>query len=94
MNVCGVLVHAHPARIGAVEACLAAMAGVETHGRAAGARLVVTVEDTPGRSAADALAELNAVPGVIAAALVYHQFEPDDAGPAAEGRAILETQPC
>ena len=61
MNVCGVLVHAHPTRIEAVEARLAAIPGVESHGRAANARLVVTVEDTEGLSAADALAELNAV---------------------------------
>ena len=94
MNVCGVLVHAHPDRIGAVEARLATIPGVETHGRAAGGRLVVTVEDTAARSAADALAELNAVPGVIAAALVYHQFEPDDSAAAPHGRANLETQPC
>jgi len=77
MNVCGILVHAHPDRIDAVEAGIAAIPGVEAHGRAAGARLIITIEDTPAMSAADALAQLNKVPGVIAAALVYHEFDPD-----------------
>lgn len=82
MNVCGILIHAHPDRLDAVEAGVGVIPGVETHGRAAGARLIVTVEDTPDMSAADALAALNKVPGVIAAALVYHEFDPDLEDPA------------
>ncbi len=90
MNVCGILVHAHPDRIDAVEAGIGAIPGVETHGRAAGARLIVTIEDTPDMSAADALAQLNKVPGVIAAALVYHEFDPDLENPASG----TEDKPC
>lgn len=90
MNVCGILVHAHPGRIGAVEAGIGAIPGVETHGRAAGARLIVTIEDTPAMSAVDALAELNKVPGVIAAALVYHEFDPDLEDPVSG----TEDKPC
>lgn len=77
MNVCGVLIHAHPDRIDAVEAGIGVIPGVEAHGRAAGARLIVTIEDTRAMSAVDALAALNKVPGVIATALVYHEFDPD-----------------
>ncbi len=83
MNVCGILVHAHPDRIDAVEAGVGAIPGVEAHGRAAGARLIVTIEVTQAMRAADALALLNKVPGVIAAALVYHEFDPDLEDPAA-----------
>lgn len=90
MNVCGILVHAHPDRIDAVEAGIAVIPGVEAHGRAADARLIVTVEDTPAMSAADALAALNKVPGVIAAALVYHEFDPDLEDPVAG----TEDKPC
>lgn len=76
MNMCGVLVHAHPARIDALEAALGSIPGVESHGRASGARLIVTVEDSRELTAADALARLNKLPGLIAAALVYHEFDP------------------
>lgn len=90
MNVCGILVHAHPRRIDAVEAGVGAIPGVESHGRAAGARLIVTIEDTPDMSAVDALAELNKVPGVIAVALVYHEFDPDLEAPVPGA----EDKPC
>jgi nitrate reductase NapD len=81
MNVCRVLVHAHPARIDAVEAGLVSIPGVESHGRAAGARLILTIEDSSAMSAVDALAELNKLPGVVATALVYHEFDPDSENP-------------
>jgi len=88
MNVCGVLIHAKPDRIDSIEAAMSQIPGVESHGRAENARLVVTVEDSEQMTAADALAELNALPGVVAAALVYHEFEPDhEAG-------ITEREPC
>ena len=74
-NVCGVLVHTHPERTDEVAAALARIPGVEVHGRAGGARLIVTVEDSTAMTGADALAELNRQPGVIAAALVYHELD-------------------
>ncbi len=85
LNVCGVLVHAHPAKLDAVEAGCAAITGVEVHGRAPQGRLILTVEDTAETRAADTLADLNKVPGVIAAALVYHEI---DAGPSAPAQAM------
>lgn len=90
LNVCGILIHAHPDRIDAVEADISVIPGVETHGRAAGARLIVTIEDTQAMSAVDALAALHQVPGVIAAALVYHEFDPDLEDPVSG----TEDKPC
>jgi len=90
MNVCGVLVHAHPDRLDSVESALARIPGVEAHGRAPRGRLIVTVEDTAALTAADALAQLNKVPGIIAAALVYHEFDPDSECPP----PAMEEQPC
>ena len=77
MNICGVLVHAVPDRVDEVAAALARLPGVELHGRADAGRLIVTVEDTADGAASDALARIHALPGVVAAALVYHHFEPD-----------------
>jgi nitrate reductase NapD len=90
MNVCGVLIHAHPDRIDAVEAGLGAVPGVEAHGRAAGARLIVTIEDSAQMTAAEAMTEVNKLQGVIATALVYHEFDPDFDDPAPG----TEDKPC
>lgn len=90
MNVCGVLVHAMPEKLDAVEAGLAAIPGVETHGRGDRGRLIVTVEDCENLSAADALGQINALPGVVAAALVYQEFDPDSE----VGGNIAENKPC
>ena len=78
MNMCGVLVHAVPARADEVATALRLLPGVELHGAGDEGRLIVTVEDTATRSAVDGLAAIHALPGVVAAALVYHHFEPHD----------------
>ncbi|MCB1515449.1 MAG: chaperone NapD [Hyphomicrobiaceae bacterium] len=75
-NICGVLVHALPDRLAHVRAQLAEIAGVEVHEVADGARLVVTLEDQPENPAIDQLSAIHRVEGVVAAALVYHHFEP------------------
>ena len=75
MNMCGVLVHVLPQRLASVRDAFARIDGVAVHQELPNGRLVVTVEDTPGGNAIDALGALHAVPGVVAAALVYHQFE-------------------
>ncbi|MGD9784901.1 MAG: chaperone NapD [Hyphomicrobiaceae bacterium] len=76
MNICGVLVHADPARIERVRASLATIEGLDVHEIADGGRIVVTVEDTAQALALDALAAIHKTDGVVAAALVYHHFEP------------------
>lgn len=78
-NICGVLVHADPDRVAAVAEAIRALPGTEIHGEAPGARLIVTVEDVEGAFAIDGLSAIHRVPGVVAAALVYHHFEPADA---------------
>ena len=82
MNVCGVLVHALPARVPTVVSALRSLTGVDVHGTADGGRIVVTVEDTPSLTALDAMAAIHRLDGVVAATLVYHNFEPDAVGAA------------
>lgn len=79
MNVCGVLVHAMPEKLTGVVSALTALDGVEVHGTAEGARIIVTIEDTGAALAIDQLAQINRVDGIVAASLVYHQFEPAEA---------------
>lgn len=77
MNICGVLVHAAPARVDDVVRALENIPGSELHGTAEGGRLIVTLEDTAHATAIDGLAAIHRLPGVVAAALVYHGFDPD-----------------
>jgi nitrate reductase NapD len=78
MNICGILVHAFPDRVADVATALQDIPGSELHGCADDGRLIVTIEDTATSTAVDGLASIHAMPGVVAAALVYHQFEPDE----------------
>lgn len=71
MNICSLVVHAKPERVPAVAVQLHALPGVEVHGQGEG-RLVITVEDTAETQAADTLAAVNGVDGVISTALIYH----------------------
>jgi nitrate reductase NapD len=80
-NICGVIVHVAPGRSEDVSRTLAAMPGVEVHAGAGDGRLVITVEDTSEITAAQGLLAVNALPGVVNAALVYHHYEPDSDEP-------------
>lgn len=82
MNICGVLVHADPRRIDGVLDALTKIEGLEVHRIADAGRIVVTVEDTENVRALDALTAIHKTDGVVAAALTYHQFEPDADGTA------------
>lgn len=75
MNISGVIVHARPERVADVQHSLTAMAGVEVHAATDDGRLIVTVEDDDDRVLADTVMSLHNVPGVLSAAMVYHQFE-------------------
>ncbi len=78
MNICGVLVHAVPEHVSEVKDALAVVPGAELHGEADNGRLIVTLEDTSGCTAVDGLAAIHRLPGVVAAALVYHYCEHEE----------------
>jgi nitrate reductase NapD len=77
MNICGVLVHANPAKVDTVLAALAGLPGVEMHQTGSGGRIVVTVEDGGNTTALDTMAAIHRLDGIVAASLVYHHFEPE-----------------
>ena len=74
-NLCGVLVQARPVRVPGLQRELEALPGVEVHQVTEDGHLVVTVEDTPERFAADTLSHIHVIDGVLSAALVYHHCE-------------------
>ena len=77
VNIAGVLVHAKADELESVRDGLAGLPGVDLHQTMDGGRLIITVEDVQDHSAADTILAVHRIPGVIAAALVYHHFEPD-----------------
>ena len=76
MNISGVLVHARPSHLEAVRGRLAALKGVEVHATAPHNRLIVTIEEADG-TVGKTILEIERLPGVLAAALVYQQSDPD-----------------
>ena len=74
MNISGVLVKAYPEKIVTIEKILATMNGVEVHGNKDG-RIVITVEQASAGRVSDTMVEIQDVPGVLSAAMIYHQFD-------------------
>ena len=75
MNISGVLVKAYPENISSIEEVISKIDGVEVHGNNEDGRIVVTVEQDSANSISDTLVEIQDVPGVLSAAMIYHQFE-------------------
>ena len=75
MNISGVLVKAYPQHLPSIEKALIVMAGVEVHGNNEDGRIVITVEDESANNISDTLVQIQNVPGVLSAAMIYHQFE-------------------
>ena len=75
INICGVLVHAHPDKLSQVQASLLQYEGVEVHNVSNNGRLVITI-DLPDRfNMIDTINQLNNVEGVLSAAMVYQHNE-------------------
>lgn len=72
MNICSLIVHARPDQAAAVQSRLEALPGVEVQGGDETGKLIVTVEDAEGVSAADTMMSFNSVEGVISSTLIYH----------------------
>jgi len=75
MNISGVLVHAFPEKAADVSRRLESMEGVEVHANTDEGKIVVTIEKTNDKSVADTLLELQVMPDVLNASMVYHHFE-------------------
>lgn len=75
MNICGCLVHATSETADAVRNGVEALEGTEVHGASDDGRLVVVVEDTQTKTAADQIMAMHQIPGVISVTITYHHFE-------------------
>lgn len=77
MNISSVLVNARPEKVKQVQDDLLALAGVEVHAATDDGRMIVTIEADSDQAVADMFATINHQPGVLSAAMVYHQYESD-----------------
>jgi nitrate reductase NapD len=77
MNLSSVLVNARPQALHRLREGLAALHGIEVHAATEDGRLIVTIEGDSVQAIADLFAQINQQPGVLSAAMAYHQFEPD-----------------
>lgn len=75
MNISGVLVRTFPDGVLPVSAGLTKLPGVEVHGNHSDGRIVVTVEQQETSQLADVITKMTELPGVLAASMIYHQFE-------------------
>jgi nitrate reductase NapD len=64
-----------------VERRLEALPGVAVHAATADDRLVVTVEDAPGRRCLDTVTQLHDIEGVLSTSLVYQHTLQESAHP-------------
>ena len=77
MNISSVVVHARPAEAANVQARLNALAGVDVHVVQQDGRMVITVEDTPEAAPSDTLMQVQLLPGVLAATMIYNYCDAD-----------------
>ena len=77
MNISSAIVHALPELSESVRARIEAQAGMEVHGVSPEGRLIVTIERSNDREAADAFEVLRQMDGVLSAMLTYTQTETD-----------------
>ncbi len=74
-HIASLMVQARPERIDHLTPSLNAIRGVEVHGSNDRGRMVVTVEAVDDGHLMQAISRIEAVDGVVAASLVYHQIE-------------------
>lgn len=77
MNISSVIVIPHPDHVAAVDARLAAIAGVELHARSPEGKMIATIEAEDDRETTRIYEFIGQLDGVLSASMVYHQNEPD-----------------
>ncbi len=79
-HTASVLVQAWPERIAEIAAAVTSQAGIESHGDEVGTKagkLILTIEAASDMALMQAMDRIQATPGVINTALVYHHMDED-----------------
>ena len=80
MHISSLLVHVRPEWLAAVKANLRKLEGLELHQESPQGKLVVVLETEHERHILARLEQINALPGVLNAALVYHELLDTEGG--------------
>ena len=71
LHIASLVVHAYPDHLDAVRTAIAAMEGAEVHGVSEAGKLVATLETPDADTMMVSIGEIQRLPGVLAATLVY-----------------------
>ena len=77
LNITSIILGVAPNDAAEVSALLKAINGVEVHAIAEDGRMIVTIESGDEDNTSNTFEMIRQLPGVISAALVYHQYESD-----------------
>lgn len=77
LNITSIILGVAPKDAAEVSALLKAIDGVEVHAIADDGRMIVTIESGDEDNTSNTFEMIRQLPGVISAALVYHQYESD-----------------
>lgn len=77
LNITSIILGVAPKDAAEVSALLIAIGGVEVHAIAEDGRMIVTIESGDEDNTSNTFEMIRQLPGVISAALVYHQYESD-----------------
>ncbi len=77
IHVSSVIVGTLPAMTSDVQRALAGLPGVEVHAVAGDGRMIVSIESADDSTTLSHFETIRQLPGVLAASLVYHQYETD-----------------
>ena len=84
-HVSSLVVHCRRERAAAVATTLRTLDGMEVHGGVLEGKLVVTLETATEGEIVERLNQVQLLDGVLAATLVFHQFEPTHPNEASTG---------
>jgi nitrate reductase NapD len=77
LNITSIILGVAPKDAAEVSTLLKAIDGVEVHAVAEDGRMIVTIESGDEDNTSNTFEMIRQLPGVISAALVYHQYESD-----------------
>lgn len=78
MNISSAIVHARSGLADTLKTQLSALRGVEIHAVSNEGKIVVTLEAESDAGTVDLFERIRQLDGVMSAAMVYHQFDPDE----------------
>ena len=81
MNISSAIVHARSGAADSLQSLrtrLTALRGVQIHAVSDEGKIVVTLEAESDAETVDLFERIRQLDGVMSAAMVYHQFDPDD----------------